>query len=360
MFYIGIVSSAEPSPLEKRAILDEGFQWLSPLKVDEVLSRIKYAGFNIFVPIVWHGRGASWNSKLVEEREPRWIGHARQVNDPLKVLIEKAHRLGIEVHPWFTVVLRQREFYSEFYNADTPKQAFNIHNDSYREFIIELMLEVVRNYDIDGVNLDYIRSMGNCLSVACVADYKSKTGRDLKADNKLQWDDHDSGFHISKWNESQITYIVKQFSERARAIKPELVISVDTHVNNRRLTLEGADSIKWANSGYIDVVYDMQYGDELDISSFEQAKVSLHDPSKLVLMLGNFQRSVINKSTVEPKQTGLFIDQVQKVLNIAGDSAAMAVYEYRYLEEEQVQALRAGPFSEYLDLREDELRKRAR
>ena len=33
---------------------------------DEVLARIKTAGFNVFGPIVWHGRGATWPSAYAE------------------------------------------------------------------------------------------------------------------------------------------------------------------------------------------------------------------------------------------------------------------------------------------------------
>lgn len=340
--------SAEPYNLERRVVLDENFNWMTPGQVDKVLSRIERAGFNVFVPAVWHGRGVSWVSKLAI-REPRWEQNRASSSDPLKMLIDKAHEKNIEVHPWFTVVLRQREILREYSPAGTPSRAFNVHNIAYRDFIIELMLEVVEKYDIDGVNLDYIRSMGNCMSAECLADYKNQFDRDLRKDSLLQWSNPVASFHIAKWNEKPVTDIVKRFSEKAKKIKPDLVISVDTHPINNRLSLEGSQAIKWANAGYVDVIYDMQYQNQLDTQTFEIAKSHLEDPSKLVLMIGNFSRSIFNKSSVKSRDQSLFLDHVVQGRGMASDGGSIAVYEYRYLSDEQIGVLRRGPFRRYVE-----------
>jgi uncharacterized lipoprotein YddW (UPF0748 family) len=339
------VVAQPPTVIEKRVILDEDFMWLKPDEADLLLSRIKRAGFNVFVPVVWHGRGAAWETQRVQ-KEPRWQDRAKNIKDPLKSLIDKAHAQGIEVHPWFTVVLRQRDIFPEFYDEGTPKKAFNIHNKQYRDFIIELMLEVVRNYDIDGINLDYIRSMGNCLSATCVADYKARTGRDLIKDDKQRWGNADAAASVGAWNEVPVTDIVKRFSEQARALKPNLLISVDTHPINRRLSMEGANAIAWANAGYIDMIYDMQYKEELDLESFDMAKAKLIKPSKLALMIGNFETSRFDKSKVWPRNAKLVAKHTWQAINAGAESKSIVVYDYRFLSNEQIQHLQLGPFKQ--------------
>ena len=98
----------------KRAILDETFQfWTTREAADRTLSRIKEAGFNVYIPVVWYGAGTTWPSRLAPW-DPALSAQAATGFDPLRYVIEKAHVLGIEVHPWFTVVLRRSDLFPEF------------------------------------------------------------------------------------------------------------------------------------------------------------------------------------------------------------------------------------------------------
>src|SRR5215467_6320282 len=85
----------------KRIIFEEDvLNWTSKETIDDLLSRINRAGFNAFSPIVWHGRGTTWPSQYAEWDS--WLTtQSKQSFDPLKYLIDRAHSMGIEVHPWF-------------------------------------------------------------------------------------------------------------------------------------------------------------------------------------------------------------------------------------------------------------------
>src|SRR5262249_41611641 len=89
----------------KRIIFEEGvIQWTSKEATDQILDRIKGAGFNAFGPIVMHGRGTTWPSKYADW--DFWLkDQPKEGFDPLRYLIERAHSMGIEVHPWFNLVL---------------------------------------------------------------------------------------------------------------------------------------------------------------------------------------------------------------------------------------------------------------
>ena len=59
-----VVCAAEPLEQESRIIFDEGLNWVTRVSAERLCSRIARAGFNVFSPCVWHGRGTIWPSKL--------------------------------------------------------------------------------------------------------------------------------------------------------------------------------------------------------------------------------------------------------------------------------------------------------
>jgi uncharacterized lipoprotein YddW (UPF0748 family) len=333
--------------LESRAILDETFSWLTPDDADQMLSRLQKSGFNVLIPVVWHGRGAAWSSRLAPP-EPQWEKKAnREQGDPLRYLIAKAHQMGIEVHPWFTVSLRLREFLPEFYDEGTPPKAFNVHVPGFRSYMMDLMLEVARNYDVDGIHMDYIRSMGVCVSTSCIEDYRKKTGRELLSDVKEK--EGSAGWmSIAEWNAGAVEDIVQTFGKEAKTSKPDLLVSVSSHAGLSILVYQGTDSVRWANMGWIDVIYHMEYAEPSRIrwQLLKKALDDLKDPSKLVLMIGNYDRPALLKDRVSPRDADTVAGLIETSRRYGREGNGVALYEYPYLSDSQIEKLRLGPFRE--------------
>lgn len=322
---------------ESRAIYDEEFSWLTKKSADNMLSRIKKAGFNVLVPVVWHGRGVTWSSKLAP-KEPKWTQlNPSPTYDPLKYLIKKAHLMNIEVHPWFTVVLRQRDFFTDFYDGGTPEKAFDIHNAGFRRFITDLIVEVVKKYDVDGINLDYVRSRGICRCDRCQADYLKRYNRDLKRDIATMRISADSRTAITDWNCRSMTGIVEGISREVRMTKPNIIISVDSLAGDETWQEQGADSIKWANNGWVDVIYHMDYRKEINVKAIQKATRLLSDPDKLVVLVGNFDGLL-------PREEGLVARLVSFAQGLRPGGNGVALYEYRFLTDLLIEELRSGPF----------------
>src|SRR5262245_18109407 len=126
----------------KRVIFEEDvLGWASKQQIDELLFKIKTAGFTAFSPNVWHGRGTSWPSKYAEW--DYWLKDRPKTNyDPIKYLVDQAHSMGIEVHPWFNLTLRQADIFPQFAPPGTPDQAFDVHMPEFRHLIANLIVEV--------------------------------------------------------------------------------------------------------------------------------------------------------------------------------------------------------------------------
>ncbi len=327
---------------ERRYIFDETFSWVTPSGREKFLTDVKAAGFNIIVPVVWRGRGVSWPSSLAP-RDPVWGAKTTQV-DPLNDLIYRAHELGIKVIPWFTIAHRLDNFFPEFHEEGTPDQAFNVHEDRFRRFIVKLMMEVVNRYDIDGINLDYVRTKGVCTTRACRTHYGSHMKRDLIKDAENMWTHQDSGDSIAQWNADAVTRIIEELSMQVRLRRPSLPISIDSHPVAKWTYLEGASSINWANRGLIDLIFDMQYTKEIDMTAVNDTKSKLLDQSKYVLLVGNYEMALTNKQHVWSRDASLVAELLEKSQLHSQMARAAALYEYPYLNNEQIEAIRRGPF----------------
>ena len=330
--------------LETRVIFDEDIHWAkSRAEADSILERVKAAGFNVYVPCVWHGRGTYYPSNLTNADE-RVVKAIENGYDPLRYLIEKAHAMGLEIHPWFTVMRREWRRYPEYYPEGTPRNAYDVHQKNFRTFIVDLMLDVVRRYDVDGINLDYIRAMGICTSKECKEDYRNSTGHGLLADYYLRYVAGSARDRIQAWQDSAVTDIVKGFSTQAKKIRPDIIISVDGHPKAKGDTrpLEGRDELKWVNNGLADVVFAMDYRKRFDDNAINAVRADLVDPRKLYPLFGNYDR-IDNRAV---SREGELIEKYVEFVRCKWPGSGVAFYIFNMLSDDQIRVLRKKVYFE--------------
>jgi uncharacterized lipoprotein YddW (UPF0748 family) len=339
--YASAIARADgPVEQESRAILDEGLNWVTRESAERVCSRIARAGFNVFIPCVWHGRGTIWPSKLAP-----WDSHnVRAVGfDPLGNLLQTAERYQIEVHPWFTVSLRQRDFFPEFYDSGTPSEFFDVHRESFRGFMSSLIFEVAATYPVHGINLDFIRAGGICLSPLCVEDYKQLTGRNLVIDAQSHAVPGPGRDALISWQRAAVTDIVRRVSVSCRHAKPGLVISTSGQTGHPLVQVEGADSIKWSNDKLIDVVYNMHYEPSPDFDAIRTIQATMKRPEAMVVGIGNYEEPTASSHVLsrEPTKVADLIRSARTVQQGNG----VAVYLYSMLNDAQIAELSSGVFA---------------
>jgi uncharacterized lipoprotein YddW (UPF0748 family) len=335
-FYRPILSSAagEPPMFESRAIMDEGLNWVTKKSAETVCERIKRAGFNVFIPCVWHGRGTIWPSKLAP-----WDNANQRIPgfDPLENLIKTASRFELEVHPWFTVALRQREFLEQFYDSGTPHNSFDVHRETFREFISSLILEVVSGYPIQGINLDFVRAVGICTSSQCIEDYKAKTQRDLLTDVKARGRPGADLKELIAWQEAAMGGIIRQISRQARVANKKAVISVDAGPGNPIVEIEGQNSMKWADEGLIDVIYAMNYSPNPDFTRIKSLQSQMKRPEAMVVLCGNYDQEGSKKKVV-PRNSQKVVELLTQS-RLISQGNGVCLYLYSMLNDEQIDLL---------------------
>lgn len=324
--------------LEARVIFDEGTGWMSRQGADRIIRDIKKAGFNVYVPCVWHGAGTRYPSKVALPETGRDFKHF----DPLEYLIKNAHANGIQVHPWFTVSLRHRAFLGDYYGPGSPSQAFDVHRPGFRQFIIDLVVDVIRRYRVDGINLDYVRAMGICKCSYCVSEYQKKYKASLLDDVNRKG--HKGGLvsSLQEWQDQAVEAIIRGISEKARSLKNNIVVSVNGHPIPSFLpaNAEGRQEVKWANADLIDVIFDMDYTQQPDFEKHELIRKEVRNPGKVIMLLGNYDRDQAGR--VIPRDAKMLMGLTSYVQeNWPG---GVGIYLYSQLSAGQIGALAAGPF----------------
>jgi Glycosyl hydrolase-like 10 len=327
----------------KRIIFEEGvLHWGSKEATDQLLVKIKGAGFNAFGPIVWHGRGSMWPSTYAEW--DFWLNaYPKQDYDPLKYLIDQAHAMGIEIHPWFNLALREGDFLPQFAPCGTPKGAFDVHMPEFRHLMANLVAEVVSRYDVDGINLDIVRTRGLCTSDFCQADYEKRYGRNLLLDTAQFKATFGRVPTLVEYQESDVTAMVLEISQRVRAIKPNIVISADV-IPLIASTDEGQNSIDWENKGLVDVLFRMAYNLDVDIALTDKIRGLLKNPDSLTLVISNLSHEEKSPTQAHFSRNGKWFADTITTIQQRWPMTGVGVYMYRWLSDEQIAAVKSGPF----------------
>ena len=329
--------------LESRAMLDEGLPWANPENIPGIVDKLSRAGFNVYVPCVWHGRGTRYPHPTEVHEGKLAEVYAGMNVDPLAELVRQCHEAGIQVHTWFCVCKRDGDIHPELVEEGTPNGFFDAHRPEFRDFIVGLMLDVVRRYGVDGVNLDYIRTGGLCKGPLCKAEYRARFGTDLEDDVKLHARDGGPNPNIVQWQDEAIADIVRRVAEEGRKINPDLVVSVDGHVRGPGgpPDANGRNENPWVQAGWVDVVYNMDYGQHLRFRDLDAARAALDRPAAIVDLPGNYERT--DEGKVVPRAGKLVAEQISYCQR-KWPGNGVGLYLYSMLSDEQIEALRAGPF----------------
>ena len=273
--YAGIMGDQEI-----RAMWVTRFQMDSKEKIDRFVNQAKENGFNtLFVQVL--GRGiAYYKSQVLPTIEADF--------DPLAETVEKSHKKGIKVHAWLNAyyVWSSEEApsqpqhvlnsYPEWLLPRTSNMLFmDPANKNVQEYLHYIYTEVSRNYDVDGIHLDYIRF----------------------PDNTYAYDKKSPAYNIIAQNRSNyVTALVKRIYQTIKKDKPKISVSAAVYPDVFDASADkGQDWKKWQKDGIIDFVVPMIYSsDPVKVRDFILLDASISSGSSVVIGLGAFNNTADN------------------------------------------------------------------
>ena len=227
-----------------------------------------------------------------------YAGYQHPGYDPLAVAIEEAHSRGLELHAWFNV-FQTSSTYDGSPAAEHPEWICRDQNgtpmSSYRslspglkdvrDYTINVAMEIVRNYDIDGLHLDYVRwnehtnSQRNNLTV----DQELERLDGMINKNEIEYlisnmsgrylYDYQHPFSAGvpdgfvsweEWWRWSVTAFVRTLHDSIQSVKPHVKLSAAVLGKYNWSGWQGygtvyQDAALWYNEGYIDHLMPMSY-----------------------------------------------------------------------------------------------------
>lgn len=341
----------ESKPVQLRAFwLDNGtFASLDGRAgVQKLLDTAQKANFNLIFPETFYkGKTVIPDNELFiqDSQFENWQG------DPLKILIEEAKKRKIEIHPWVWVfnentsgspgiILKENP---EWANKDKDGNIVSYHNSSWlspasedvRKFLQKRYLYLVENYDIQGINLDYIRFP---------EEYRGSFGYDKSSVERFKkeygidpFEIKSSSSNFSLWNEYRenlITEMVKETSEMLKNADPGLLISADVIPGRDEARYRALQNWSlWLKEDYLDFVVPMTYTENL---FFELSRWIKED------------RKAINKAlyagiSVFKLTPDQMLEQLEEVNKINPNGASL--FAAAHLKADDYQSLAQGIYS---------------
>jgi uncharacterized lipoprotein YddW (UPF0748 family) len=291
------------------------------------------SGINIVFIETLNAGYTIYPSKIAPEQNPLIQGW-----DPLASAVKLAHERGMELHPWVWIfatanqrhnqILNQPSNYlgpilsrypdwiitdnkGNLFQPSSQKAFLDPANPEVRAYLLSILEEIVTNYNVDGIQLDYIRYpfqnlYGNDThgyGVSSRQQFFQLTGVDpitLNFNHSL-WE---------KWTEfriQQIDSFVITASQKLKAKRPNLILStaVFPMAYYERIDKIQQNWESWIKEGYIDLLLPMTYAETTAELQNLTNPLFRHNPQGSALILPGLRLQ--NQSEM------IVLDQVQYV-----------------------------------------------
>lgn len=265
-------------------------------KIREILDNHVAANMNAVLFQARQSGTAYYNSSY--EPWGYYAGYQDPGYDPLVYAVSEAHKRGLELHAWFNVFQASSMHtgapayeHPEWVCRDqsgipmNEARALSPGLDAVREYTLNVAMELVNNYDIDGLHLDYIRwneysngrrqdltpqeeeSLldGIISETQLQALENSRTGRYLYDVDHPYSAGVPAGFSSwEEWWRWSVTEFVQQLHDSIQAIKPYVRLSAAALGKYNWSGWQGygsvyQDAALWFNQGYVDQLTPMHY-----------------------------------------------------------------------------------------------------
>lgn len=239
---------------------------------EETMQRLKAAGFSAVVPCMGSASaGVVYGSQV--------LPHAQvfeEKGDQLAQCVAAARRNGLEVHAWLMDwrVAWARDAGAAFVERLRAEHRLQVRDDGTEEewlcpsdprnfaLLRDAHLEIVRKYDVDGIQFDYIRypeGRHTCYCDGCRERFEAVHGAKV-----ANWpaDCYSGPLKVAygQFRCDQITRLVKTVSEEAHRLKPYVKVSADVFGDYPKCRDDiGQDWLLWCQQGYLDFVCPMTF-----------------------------------------------------------------------------------------------------
>jgi uncharacterized lipoprotein YddW (UPF0748 family) len=272
----------------------------------EQLARLN---FNTIYPVVWNSGIAYYASASTQRRGIQsFTFRGLQGQDVLAELIQAGHAKGLLVIPWFEFgfmappgselarlhpqwLTRKQDGGLTSISAAGEVVWLNPLHPDVQAFILELVQEIISQYDGDGIQFDDHMSLPSDFGYDDVttALYRKETRKAPPTNPRdAAW---------LKWRADKISDFMQRVHDTVHAAKPSAVVSVSPNYYDFAYKLQLQDWLGWIRRGLVDELIVQLYRPDLDSFLPLLAEAALLEsrtriPTAVAIMTGQRQRLV--------------------------------------------------------------------
>ncbi len=276
--------------------------------------------------------------------------------DVLQAYIDACHKYGMECHLWMAI-MEVGHSKANYYNdciaykkpewlclnqngtPDNPDDFMMIDpaNEDAREYLVNFYEWIIRNYDIDCFELDYIRyytqngELDFGYTQAAFDGFEKAYGHGVTPTfdtSASYWNDW------VKYRQDCVTEMVKAVYEMIDRVAPEVLLSADVVASpNGGATYSYQNYMPWMENGWLDILHPMAYGDGFGDDIIQQVSVG-GERCMIVTGLGVFMSELgateMVRQAAEDNEYGAygdcFFEGSAYLKDKAGDALLQSVY----------------------------------
>ncbi len=274
-----------------RAVWVVRTNYQSPEDVKHVMANCADAGFNHVIFQVRGNATVYYPSKIEPWSEE--YNYTSPGFDPLAVACQEAHARKLKIHAWVNVI--------PAWKGETPPkcpdQLYNKHPEWFwydqqgrrqplssfyvslnpclpevRTYLVDVFRELLANYPLDGLHMDYIRFPNEPPAIprGSGIDYpRDKRTLELyRQDSWLSPNPDGNKANWDRWRTRQVTKLVAQIRDIVRETRPQAILSASVGSNRRQSLTHFRDELYWVRWGLIDAAFPMNY--KPDVQRFDE------------------------------------------------------------------------------------------
>ncbi len=243
----------------------------------DAVTQLRGLNFNTIYPVVWNSGYTKFPSYTAKRAGIPFFFKGADGQDILADLISQSHRQGLLVLPWFEfgfmipetseLALNHPEWLTQKLDGSVTSNSaagevawLNPFHPQVQQFIQNLVLEVVTQYDVDGIQFDDHMSLPRDFGYDkyTVALYTQETENPPPANSADEaW---------VKWRADKITAFMIQLNQAVKARKPYAIFSVSPNYYNHAYKLHLQDWLNWVRLSIVDELVVQVY--HRDLPSF--------------------------------------------------------------------------------------------
>ncbi|MEO1391570.1 MAG: family 10 glycosylhydrolase [Cyanobacteria bacterium J06634_5] len=309
------------------------------LRTDEVMANLAKHHLNTLYPCVWN-RGYTLHPSKVAKSAG---GVSRDIvtdipllskDDVLKGFVHQAHRQTLRILPWFEygLMIPETSAIAQAHpdwltttqagatvaNPLTPQPGIpkplqnfqlemaggnlawlNPYHPEVQQFLTDLIVEVVENYDVDGIQLDdhFGLPIAFGYDALTVSLYQAEHGGALPPQNPNNPD-------WIAWRAEGITQLLKKISVAVKQVNPDAIVSVSPNPPSFAYNKYLQDWRRWVALGLVDEVIVQVYRNDLAVLESDLYNSGFYDlRSQLPVAIGLYTGPFLQGKSIDRLQS---------------------------------------------------------